>query len=152
MEDVLGYAGKNAVITGAASGMGQAAAQLLVDLGATVYALDIAEITVPEVRAHCVDLKDASTIDAALAELPERIHAVFNCAGVPSPPCSMADTVLINFSGLRYLTECLIPSPTFLKVRLQTMWVRPSLCNRQTTSDKPSAGCTSCRVLLPAPA
>ena len=46
MTDVLGYQGKNVVITGAASGMGQAAAQLLVDLGANVYALDIADISV----------------------------------------------------------------------------------------------------------
>ena len=41
MSDVLGYKEKNVVITGAASGMGEAAAQLLVDLGAKVYALDI---------------------------------------------------------------------------------------------------------------
>ena len=38
MSDVLGYKGKNVVITGAASGMGEAAAQLLVGLGAQVYA------------------------------------------------------------------------------------------------------------------
>ena len=46
MNDVLGYQGKNVVITGAASGMGRAAAQLLVDAGANVYALDIAEVMV----------------------------------------------------------------------------------------------------------
>ncbi|ORB10554.1 hypothetical protein BST36_30850, partial [Mycolicibacterium moriokaense] len=38
MDDVLGYEGKSVVVTGAASGMGQAAAQILVDLGATVTA------------------------------------------------------------------------------------------------------------------
>ena len=43
MNDVLGYQGQNVVITGAASGMGQAAAQLLVDLGAQVYALDLTQ-------------------------------------------------------------------------------------------------------------
>ena len=32
MEDALGYAGKSVVVTGAASGMGEAAAQILVDL------------------------------------------------------------------------------------------------------------------------
>ncbi len=109
MNDVLGYQDKNVVITGAASGMGQAAAQLLVDAGAEVYALDIAEVSVAVTAAIKVDMKDAATIDAALEELPQEIYALFNCAGVPSPPFSAEDTVLINFTGLRYLTEALLP-------------------------------------------
>ena len=108
MNDVLGYQEKNVVITGAASGMGQAAAQLLVDAGAHVYALDIAAVTVPVSGSFKVDMKDAATIDAALEQLPQEIYAVFNCAGVPSPPFSVEDTVLINFTGLRYLTEGLL--------------------------------------------
>ncbi|MAT93208.1 MAG: 3-alpha-hydroxysteroid dehydrogenase [Halioglobus sp.] len=107
MNDILGYQGQNVVITGAASGMGRAAAQLLVDLGAQVYALDIAEVTVPVARALKVDMKDAASLDAAIAQLPADIYALFNCAGVPSPPFGRDDTVLINFSGLRYLTESL---------------------------------------------
>jgi NAD(P)-dependent dehydrogenase (short-subunit alcohol dehydrogenase family) len=109
MKDVLGYQGKTVVITGAASGMGQAAAQLLVDLGAEVYALDIAPVKVDVARSMTVDMKDADALDGAIAEIPDDIHALFNCAGVPSPPFSVADTVLINFSGLRYLTEALMP-------------------------------------------
>ncbi|WP_101757903.1 SDR family oxidoreductase [Oceanicoccus sp. KOV_DT_Chl] len=109
MNNVLGYENKNVVITGAASGMGQAAAQQLVDLGANVFALDIASITVPVHKAISVDMKNATSIDAAVAELPDNIDALFNCAGVPSPPFSAADTILINFSGLRYLTESLLP-------------------------------------------
>ena len=46
MKDYFGYNGKTVVVTGAASGMGKAAAEMLVDLGAKVYALDWAE-TVP---------------------------------------------------------------------------------------------------------
>lgn len=109
MKDVLGYEGKNVVITGAASGMGQAAAQLLVDLGAQVYALDIADVSVPVAQAIKVDMKDGASIDAAVAVIPQEIFALFNCAGVPSPPFGMQDTVLINFVGLRYLTESLVP-------------------------------------------
>ncbi|NND66994.1 MAG: SDR family NAD(P)-dependent oxidoreductase, partial [Halioglobus sp.] len=109
MKDVLGYQGKNVVITGAASGMGQAAAQLLVDAGATVYALDIAAVSVPVAQAIEVDMKSGASIDAAVAQLPADIYALFNCAGVPSPPFGMEDTVLINFAGLRYLTETVLP-------------------------------------------
>ena len=97
------------VITGAASGMGQAAAQLLVDLGAEVYALDIAPVSVPVAQSIKVDMKDHASIDAAVEALPTEIYALFNCAGVPCPPFSAEDTVLINFVGLRHLTESLIP-------------------------------------------
>ena len=109
MSDVLGYQGKHVVITGAASGMGQAAAQLLVDAGANVYALDIAPVSVPVAQAIEVDMKDGASIDAAIAQLPAEVYALFNCAGVPSPPFGMKDTMLINFVGLRYLTEGLLP-------------------------------------------
>ncbi len=109
MDNVLGYRDKTVVITGAASGMGRAAAGLLVNLGAEVYALDIAEVEVPVKQVMQVDMKDSATLERALADLPEEIDALFNCAGVPSPPFSPRDTVLINFSGLRYLTEALVP-------------------------------------------
>ena len=85
---MMGYQEKTVVVTGAASGMGQAAAQLLLELGAQVYALDIAPVSVPVSKAIAVDMKDAASIDAAVAELPGRIYALFNCAGVPSPPFS----------------------------------------------------------------
>jgi len=109
MSDILGYKGKNVVITGAASGMGQAVAQLLVDAGAQVYALDIADISVAVAHKIKVDMKDQASLDAALKVLPLEVYALFNCAGVPSPPFAAADTVLINFAGLRYLTEGLLP-------------------------------------------
>lgn len=109
MSDILGYAGRQVVITGAASGMGQAAARLLVDLGAEVYALDIAPVSAAVTQAMTTDMKNPASIDAAVAQLPDSIYALFNCAGVPCPPFSAEDTVLINFCGLRYLTEALLP-------------------------------------------
>ncbi len=112
MNNILGYQGKSVVVTGAASGMGEAAAKLLVDLGADVYTLDIAPVTVDVMQAIEVDMKDAATIDAAVDQLPAEIYALFNCAGVPSPPFSAADTLMINFVGLRYLTEALLPRVT----------------------------------------
>lgn len=109
MSDILGYQGKNVVITGCASGMGAAAANLLCELGANVYALDIGEVSAPVTKAIRTDMKDKDSVDAAIAQIPEEIHALFNCAGVPHPPFSAFDVVMINFVGLRHLTEALIP-------------------------------------------
>ncbi len=109
MKDVLGYAGKKVVITGAASGMGAAAAELLVELGAEVHALDIADVKAPVHRVVKVDMKDKASIDAAVQALPAEIDVLFNCAGVPHPPFPPVDTVMINFVGLRHLTDALIP-------------------------------------------
>ncbi len=108
MKDILGYEGKTVVITGAASGMGAAAASLLVDLGAAVYALDISEVSAPVKQFIKTDLKDKASIDSAVAQIPNEIYALFNCAGVPSPPFSALDTIMINFVGLRHLTETLL--------------------------------------------
>lgn len=38
MKDYFGFQGKNVVVTGASSGMGEVAAKMLVDLGAEVHA------------------------------------------------------------------------------------------------------------------
>ena len=109
MSNVLGYEGKTVVITGCATGMGAAAAELLVELGAEVWGLDIGDVKAPVHRAIRTDLKDKASIDAALAEIPDEIDVLFNCAGVPHPPTPFFDTVMINFVGLRHLTDALIP-------------------------------------------
>ena len=109
MKDVLGYQGKTVVLTGAATGMGAAAAELLVDLGAEVHALDVAEIAAAVKQAIAVDLADAASIDAAVTKLPGRIDVLFHCAGVPGPPRFDAhQTMLVNFVGLRHLSEALV--------------------------------------------
>ena len=69
MDDVLGYEGKSVMVTGAASGMGQAAAQILVDLGATVTALDIKPTNVPVTRALHIDLRDRANIEQVAASI-----------------------------------------------------------------------------------
>lgn len=109
MNDLLGYKDKNVVLTGAATGMGAAAAKLLLELGANVYVLDINEVGSAVTLAIKTDMKDKASIDDALGQLPDKVDALFNCAGVPHPPFSATDTVLINFVGLRHLTEAIIP-------------------------------------------
>ncbi len=109
MEDVLGYAGKHALVTGAASGMGAATAALLVELGARVTALDVKPVELAGATSKIVDLRDRSSIDAALAGV-EPVDALFSVAGLPGPPWSDLDVVLVNFIGARHLIESLIPS------------------------------------------
>jgi NAD(P)-dependent dehydrogenase (short-subunit alcohol dehydrogenase family) len=109
MEDVLEYAGQRVVVTGAASGMGGATAQILVDLGAEVTAIDIKPTSVPVTTSFEVDLRDRRAIDDAVAQIASPVHSVFSCAGLPGPPFSELDTVLVNFVGARHLLEALFP-------------------------------------------
>jgi NAD(P)-dependent dehydrogenase (short-subunit alcohol dehydrogenase family) len=109
MVDILGFEGQRVVITGAHSGMGEAAARLLVDLGAEVHALDIREVFAPVKQYIETDLSNVESIDAAVAKIPGELDVLFNCAGLPGPPFSALDTMLVNFVGLRHLTESLLP-------------------------------------------
>jgi NAD(P)-dependent dehydrogenase (short-subunit alcohol dehydrogenase family) len=108
MSDVLGYAGKSVVVTGAASGMGQAVARILVDLGARVTALDIKPTTVAVDRSIELDLRDRRAIEAVTASIEGPVDSVFSCAGLPGPPFSELDTVIVNFVGARHLVEKLL--------------------------------------------
>ncbi|ORB29220.1 SDR family oxidoreductase [Mycolicibacterium parafortuitum] len=110
MDDVLGYRGKSVVVTGAASGMGQATARILVDLGATVTALDINPTTVPAARTLQIDLRDPTSIDAVAESIDGPVDGLFSCAGLPGPPFSEWDTILVNFVGARHLAERLVPT------------------------------------------
>ncbi len=109
MKDVLGYEDRIVVVTGASSGIGQETARMLVELGAVVYALGRREVSVPVKQYTHVDLLDKDSIDAAVTHMPDRIDALFNCAGSPGTPFSDLDTALVNFVGLRHFTEALLP-------------------------------------------
>jgi NAD(P)-dependent dehydrogenase (short-subunit alcohol dehydrogenase family) len=109
-EDVLQYAGKRAVVTGSASGMGAATAQILVDVGAEVIGLDVKPTEVGVQKSLEVDLRDRSSIDQAVNAIGGPVHAVFSVAGLPGAPFSDLDTVLVNFVGARHLIESLVPN------------------------------------------
>lgn len=75
--------GKIALITGAAQGIGRAAAELFAAEGATVWATDIdAEqlATLTGVRARVLDVTDPAAIGEAAREIG-RVDVLFNCAG-----------------------------------------------------------------------
>jgi NAD(P)-dependent dehydrogenase (short-subunit alcohol dehydrogenase family) len=110
MDDVLGYRGKKVVVTGAASGMGAAAALLLVKLGAEVIGLDVKPTDVAVASFQQVDLGDRASIDAAVAAIGSGVDSVFSVAGLPGPPFSDVETMLVNFVGARHLIESLLPT------------------------------------------
>jgi NAD(P)-dependent dehydrogenase (short-subunit alcohol dehydrogenase family) len=109
VDDVLGYRGKHAVVTGAASGMGAAAASALIDLGANVTAIDVKPTGLAVAASLEVDLRDKSAIDDAAAAIAEPVDAIFSVAGLPGAPFSDLDTVKVNFIGARHLIESLVP-------------------------------------------
>ena len=92
-------AGKVAVVTGAASGMGEATAKLFADQGAKVAAIDlnaqglasvVAEIKAAgrSVRGWTLDLADGNAIDACFADIAVHfggIDILINNAGISMP-------------------------------------------------------------------
>ena len=109
MQDVLGYSGKRVIVSGAASGMGAATAELLVELGAEVHAIDIKKPDVSGLASFTeTDLREPGQIDDAVAKIGAVIDSLFNCAGLPNTFPEL-DVMLVNFCGLRQVTESVIP-------------------------------------------
>lgn len=107
----MNYKNKKVIVTGAASGMGQSTAKILIDQGAEVYALDVNE---PDYKVHKfiqINLGNKDSIDQAVQQLPERIDSVFSIAGVPGAVGNLtpADVVTINFIGAVHFIESIIP-------------------------------------------
>jgi NAD(P)-dependent dehydrogenase (short-subunit alcohol dehydrogenase family) len=108
MDDLLGYAGKRVIVSGAASGMGAATAEILVGLGAEVHALDVKKPDVAGLASYTeCDLRDPAQIDAAVERVGRVVNMLFNCAGLPNTYPNL-DVMLVNFCGLRHLTERVI--------------------------------------------
>ncbi|MGV0835784.1 SDR family NAD(P)-dependent oxidoreductase [Mycolicibacterium thermoresistibile] len=87
--------GRCAIVTGAASGMGRATAQVLHEAGANVVLLDVTDEPLEKAAAELgdgaialrTDVSDADQVEAAVRTATERfgtVHAAVNCAGIPS--------------------------------------------------------------------
>jgi NAD(P)-dependent dehydrogenase (short-subunit alcohol dehydrogenase family) len=105
MFDAFRYDGKRALVVGGATGMGAAAAELVLDAGADVVVMDFADVTLPGVTAIHVNLAERDSIDAALDALDGPVDALFSCAGVADGTPGIER---INFIGHRYMIDRLL--------------------------------------------
>ena len=106
--DILGYKNKRVIVSGCFSGMGEATARRLVELGAEVHGLDFKATSLELASFNQIDLRDPATIDAAVANIGGKVDALFNCAGLPNTFPAM-DVMKVNYAGTRYLTEKVLP-------------------------------------------
>lgn len=106
MNDYFGYSGKVCVVTGAASGMGKATAEMLVDLGAKVYALDTSPISIDGLeKAIRTDLSQKESIDQAFKEIPAHIDSYFGIAGISGRGTDFVTTVKIDLISNKYICD-----------------------------------------------
>ncbi|WP_286958672.1 MULTISPECIES: SDR family oxidoreductase [Arsenicicoccus] len=106
MKDYLNYTGKVCVVTGAASGMGKATAEILVDLGAEVHGLDHVVVDLPGMTTSLqVNLGNKDEIDTVMAQLPDTFDAFFGIAGVSGDRHDFNETMAVNFTANKYITE-----------------------------------------------
>lgn len=100
--DAFRYDGKRAVVVGGASGMGAAAAELLLDAGAEVVVMDFADVSLGGVKAINLNLAERESIDAAVDECGGKVDALLACAGVADGTPGIER---INFIGHRHLID-----------------------------------------------
>ena len=109
--DGLGYRDTTAVVVGCSTGIGEATARILGELGAKVHAVSRNEPKVPFDAFYPTDITDfdniATTADALSKIGP--IDHVLTCSGVPftRPP---GEVLQVNYIGLRHLVESIVPS------------------------------------------
>jgi 2-keto-3-deoxy-L-fuconate dehydrogenase len=112
-------AGKTAVVTAAASGIGRASAEHFARAGARVLAVDIdgdRVRTVPGCEGHVLDVRDASAIHA-FAQRVGKIDVMFNCAGtVPKgtvldiDPAAWNAAFELNVNSMYHMIRAFLPA------------------------------------------
>ena len=110
------------VITGAASGIGKAAAQLITSRGATVISLDLNKDGLAGLtESYQLDISDQSAVFKVIADIQskhKRIDALINCAGYPGPTTEFVEDIkwadyekvmAVNLYGAIWLTQAVLP-------------------------------------------
>jgi NAD(P)-dependent dehydrogenase (short-subunit alcohol dehydrogenase family) len=85
--DALAFAGRQTLVTGAASGIGAALSERLLALGAQVAAVDLQPMPErPGLTSHSVDVTDETAIEELVRSIVAggRLQHVFNVAGIGS--------------------------------------------------------------------
>jgi len=110
--DGLGYRGRTAVVTGGSSGMGEAVARILGELGAKVHIVDIQPPRIDCAGFHACDLSDFDQVRAVAAGLKSLapIDFVFPCAGLPPHVKGALYCMRVNYIGTRLFVEELLPA------------------------------------------
>ena len=128
----ISYAGQVVIVTGAGSGIGRSAAQLIASRGAKVICIDLNQAGVDE----CVDQitkaggaaesvvldisnqKNVMEIITTLGNKHKRIDALVNCAGYPGPTGKFVEDITwndyqkvieVNLFGAIWLTQAVLP-------------------------------------------
>lgn len=101
------YRDRRVVVTGSSSGIGQATARALVDLGAEVHGAALLHDSGDLASFRTVDLSNPRSIEAAVAGIGGHVDALFNCAGA-SPLIDPLEILKVNFLGTRLFTERVI--------------------------------------------
>jgi len=128
----ISYAGQVVIVTGAGSGIGKSAAQLIASRGAKVICIDLNQsgidecvdlITKPGGAAEAVVLdisnqKNVMDLIATLGNTHKRIDALVNCAGFPGPTGKFVEEITwsdyqkvieVNLFGAIWLTQAVLP-------------------------------------------
>lgn len=128
----ISYSGQVVVVTGAASGIGRAAAELIATRGAKVICVDLNQSGVDETvtsilkvggkaESAVLDISDQKKISDLVSSInnkDKRIDALINCAGYPGPTGKFVEdinwddfqkVIAVNLFGAIWLTQAVLP-------------------------------------------
>lgn len=118
--DLTSYAGQNVLVTGAFSGIGAAAADLIESRGGRVFRVDIQDIGKKDSKK--IDMGSQESVTSVVKEILSEVgelHAVVNSAGIAGPTSINTEDVnwndfqkviQINLFGSIWLTQAVLPS------------------------------------------
>jgi 2-dehydro-3-deoxy-L-rhamnonate dehydrogenase (NAD+) len=119
MPNTYDLAGRRAIVTGAAKGIGRAIAELLLANGCEVLIWDMSSVDLPGATPVPVDITQPAQIAAAAAALPagKRIDLLVNDAGylgratefVSHPPEEWQRIIEVNLLGTMRVTQAVLP-------------------------------------------
>ena len=127
------FAGQIVIVTGAASGIGRASAELIAKRGANVICLDLNQVGLQEVvskiksnagkaTAKVLDISNQEQVFNIIAEIKKengQIDALINCAGLAGPTTDFVEDIKwpdyekvlsINLFGAIWLTQAVLPT------------------------------------------